>query len=404
MTCEESNRSILLTPGGAGAIGVIRVAGPDADFIVHRLFRAGTCDIRRADSTQDSPPTDLADGRIRYGRIVDGGEVIDDVLISLARANDPSAIDVCAHGGVRVIERILDALERHGAPIDHQSEAVDTAWPCGDAIEREAIRALVAAKTERGVRFLAWQRRHLAERVRQVAAECVGNPEMASASLQRMLAGYRAARALIDGATVVLVGPPNSGKSTLFNRLVGRLAAIVSPHAGTTRDWVSATISFDGIPVTLVDTAGQHDATEMLERQAIEQGKAAAERATLRILVLDGAREPTALTRGMLVASGVRTVVAINKSDLAQIWDRQTLPLKPSFGLVGVSAQEGDGVEALVTLCLQALGIEALADSTPCFFTPRQFELAGRALSDLPDAPAAARKVLVAELIESEGP
>ena len=370
MNVARDNRAMLLTPSGAGAIGLIRVTGSDALDIVGQIFR----------SQSNRPLTEIGADRLRYGRIVDAGETIDDVVVTRSEDRDVHTVDICAHGGVRILERILELLERHGALFTAWDvENVDV-FPSANLIEREALTGIREAKTTRGVCFAAWQREHLAGALDEIASLCSTDPNAAAERLSRFTGGYAAARTLLHGATVSIVGPPNSGKSTLLNRLVGRTAAVVSDRAGTTRDWVSVSVEIDGIAVTFVDTAGRRASTEGTERDAIAAGRAVDEEATLRLLVLSGAeRIPVALPGEFLTESDQPLLVAINKSDLQQAWQPCELPLdvrEACAGVLCVSAKTGEGIGELTRGITSALGIADFEVKFPCVFTDRQRRVA----------------------------
>lgn len=392
------NRSYLLTPPGAAAIAVIRVVGPRAQSIVDRVFRSTTHSKRRL----------VQIGPILYGRIEGtDGEAVDDVLVSRAYEQDKAdaeshaAFDVTTHGGVRVVECVLEALRRAGAPFAADSTVVRQVWQPQTTIECEVLDALAAAKTERAVTFLAWQRTNLVPTLEGVAASCAIDPDRAAARLETMASGFSAARLLLDGARIALVGPPNSGKSTLFNRLVGRSASIVSAGAGTTRDWVGEHVEFDGVPIHLVDTAGRHEQADKIEQDAIRAGHLAEERADLSLVVIDSSVRPCPLltaANGQDGEESVVRVVVFNKTDL--IVDAQTAPTAPSGSrFVRVSSLTGDGIPDLVEICLAALGFTAADDATPCLFTARQIDQAKAVMAELENDPERAADTIRQELI-----
>jgi tRNA modification GTPase len=352
--------------------------------VADRAFRP-----RRGAGLAESKP-----GELRYGHIVDGDESIDDVVAS--RPPDAGdAVDICSHGGVRVVERILSLLERLGAPFRDDVGLAVGAWHPRSAIEAEALQAMALAKTERALSFLAFQREQLPAHLDRLADDCVGAPQAAEAELARLLHTYPAARALTSGWTVAIVGPPNSGKSTLFNRLVGRTRAVVSPQAGTTRDWIEEVIDVDGLPVRLIDTAGRHDTPDSLEAQAIRAGSSVIDQADLLLLVLD---RSAPLPDRLSVRSDSRCIVVANKSDLVAAWTFSDLVTSRLAATVQVSAATGDGIPELLRLWTALSGLAALAADLPGLFAPRHRDLAQEARSAL----AAGRSQLASDIIKQQ--
>ena len=429
------HRVVVLTPPGAGAIGVVRVVGPDAVSLVNQAFRPASGGVLSA--TQGD--------RLRYGHFVDGTETIDDVIVSVTTRHEGKSheatkrrsdegkerhggteaqrhegknvetpkrrnaetqgedsadlvVDISAHGGVRVIERILQTLERLGVSVGEPGDAVGLAWPTGSLIEQEAVEALTGAKTERAVRFLAWQRENLPAELEAVALLCRSDPAEARQRLSAIADGYAVARTLVEGVTVALVGPPNSGKSTLFNRLIGRPATVVSPQPGTTRDWVAEPVEMDGVPVRLVDTAGRREADDPLEQQAVEVSRRVTEQAEVRLLLLDGSQPLSSSGKELLAASHLWTgcLTVINKADAGNAWPA---PNVGGHKTVSISALTGAGCDKLVSAILAVLGYRGWVESVPCLFTARQAEAAEDVLSVLTRDPMAAEQRLKRDLI-----
>ena len=161
---------------------------------------------------------------------------------------------------------------------------------------------------------------------------------------------FELSRLLLGGATVVIVGPPNVGKSTLANRLFDRPWSIESHESGTTRDWVGQSIAIEGIPIILADTAGLREEADPLEMQAIEQARPIIRSADAQILVLDASRPCGMLQRdwpeGFLDRS--KLVVALNKSDLG-VCEKVLLDVSKHLGVAPtiLCALQGEGLVPL---------------------------------------------------------
>lgn len=364
-----------------GAIAVIRVAGPEAQAIVRSVFRRGS---GRVGLTADA-------NRLWRGRLFDGDEEVDDVLVAphSTKGGDINVVDISAHGGMRVVARILLALERRGAIVHSTDDEFDTpCWPASNQIEVEADLALARARTRRAVEFLATQRSCLPSHLENIAEQAVRDPQAAVECLRALLERWTGNRHLINGAQVAVLGPPNAGKSTLTNRLVGRHAVLASPQAGTTRDWTSHETAIEGVPISVIDTAGVYDASGPLDAEAVERGLGRSAHADLHLVVLDGS-EPFAgafLDRIVRDLEPHRLLVAVNKIDLPPAWDRNRVaPFDPK-GVVTLSALTGEGVERMRQEVITLLGLtEAKADS-PSLFTSRQARLASEVLTGWPNS------------------
>ncbi len=383
MTSPAGARSLLLTPPGPGAVGLIRVTGPSAIAVTSRLFRptVGTLPL-------ESTPA----GVLRYGLLVEDSESLDDVVVALIGGPDGPTVEIAAHGGVRVLEQILLALHRAGAPLT-VPEAPASSEPTG-GIDSEVMAALPSAKTARSVRLLTRQFGHLAAHWRELA-EQIAASEVAAArlALTSLLATARGALRLVHGATVALVGPPNSGKSTLFNRLAGREAAVVSDRPGTTRDWISQVIELDGAAITLTDTAGLRDADDSLESAAIARGLGVIASADLRLRLADGslaeADEPSRS------AGGADELLVFTKADLTSTRLPSGGTSPGLYNSVHVSALTGQGLDELCEAVLRRLGIERGLEERLCLFTPRQVGIVTAVLSGVEETPREAADLLL---------
>jgi tRNA modification GTPase len=193
--------------------------------------------------------------------------------------------------------------------------------------------------------------------------------------IDALLAQARRGRLIREGLQVVILGPPNAGKSSLFNRLVGASRAIVTDVPGTTRDLLSEAVDIDGIRVTLVDTAGIRDSTDTIEKEGVSRANQAAVSADLVLHVLDRSRPlPGPLPDAIGHQPNVERLLVANKCDLPAAWtDQEALE---------VSATSGVGIEALRARIAGASESEPRRDE-PSITNIRHTELLSAARSAL---------------------
>ncbi len=356
MTTGGTTIAALLTPPGPGAIAVIGLTGPRVDLILHRI-------LRRANS--DSPPQ-LADHRPTFCRLVDEGSPVDDVVAMRMVRRETITAEINTHGGVRITQRLLMMLERHGAEIvNGESFHAST---CGTgSVEHEVDMALLRSGSRRLTRWLLSQRAVLPDYLELAHS---GRAE----GLASFLTRSRAATRLVRGIRLALVGPPNAGKSTLANRLMGRQRVLVSETAGTTRDWVRDTAFIQGWPVLLTDTAGVRTPDCPIESEAIRRGGEEAASADLVVIVLDSTVPPQArkdhlaeLTKRM--PADQERLIVLNKSDVAAR-DMASAGEDQLY----VSAKTGDGIDRLESETAGRLGLDLLHDGEPTAFLAEQIE------------------------------
>ncbi|MFM7320716.1 MAG: tRNA uridine-5-carboxymethylaminomethyl(34) synthesis GTPase MnmE [Armatimonadota bacterium] len=323
----------IATGPGNGGIGVIRISGPDADSVLARVARRESARF---------PPRSLVRARV-YDP--DTGAVVDDGLA--VRFPGPGSytgedtVELQVHGGTVALRACLSAVLRCGAVAAEPGEFTERAFRNGriDLAQAEAVAAMISAGSEAALRVARRQLdgeltaalRHAGDPLRAALAaieaaidypEEIGNPdprELAEHFLESvkrvdaLLAGAALGARLERGATVVLAGVPNVGKSSLLNRLAGREHAIVTDIPGTTRDPIEVDLAVDGIPVRFVDTAGLRSTDDPVESQGVERSRRRAGDADIVVVVLDatGPCWPDGLD-----PEDPRLMVVLNKIDL----------------------------------------------------------------------------------------
>ncbi len=394
----------IATPAGSGAVGIVRVSGSAALAVLERLCgRGGEAweDRRLVHAVARDPLS---------------GERLDDVLAVAMRGprsyTGEDVVELHAHGGALNVARLLRAVLAAGARVAEPGEFTRRAFSNGrmDLTQAEAVAAVIGASSERALRAAHGQLAGaLGARVEALRAEVAGvlaeveasidfpdeGLEFASAvelaqrvaatraRVDALAATYGVGRALREGVTVALVGRPNVGKSSLLNALCGEERALVAAEPGTTRDWVEARVVWDGVEVTLIDTAGEREAESDVERRGVALGRARAARADVVVRVEDTTSAPAAY--GAREAGGQDVLVAWNKIDLAPA----------DAGALGVSAATGAGLESLrAAVMARALGDDVDGSDGELVATERQrTELlgAGAALGQAAEALAESR-------------
>lgn len=369
MTAGDPTLAALLTPLAPGPIAVLAVAGPRTDAILSRILRG-----RGADR-----PPEIADDAPTFCRLVEDGEVLDDVVVVRTCGGDVVRAEINTHGGVRIAQRTLLLLEKCGATIVDAEDFAGRFTTAGP-VEQDVDRTLLQVTSRRLACWLLAQRRVLPTFLDR--PDSIGAVER-TAFLERSRIAIR----LIEGLRVAVIGPPNAGKSTLANRLMGSERVITSEQAGTTRDWVAETALIRGWPVTLTDTAGVRDTACQIEAEAIRRGSRQAGLADLTVVVLDATASPETRRKGLeattrLIPADRPGIVVLNKCDLENAECGSGIadcgsPIadwaagQPDSGLP-ISALTGAGVETLESWIESTFGLNRLDDDLPTAFLPHQ--------------------------------
>ena len=406
----------LASAAGRAGVAVVRISGPGAGAALADL--AGRL----------PPPRRAIHVRFRAGQ---GGETIDDgIALYFAAPASFTGEDVAElhlHGSRAVLSAVFEELgARSGFRLAEPGEFTRRAFLNGklDLTEAEAVADLVAAETaaqrRQALRQLSGEFGQLCEgwRTRLIRAQAQLEaeidfpdeelpPELWAAACLEMeelrreigarLADDRRGERLRDGVSIAILGPPNSGKSSLMNTLARRDVAITSSIAGTTRDIIEVALDLGGYPVILADTAGLRVTKDEVEEEGVRRARAHAEAADLRLIVLDVTRPDTAEVVRPLIDR--KTILVANKIDLAarakaawvaQLGPGPALPLSVTTGegmrhlvdhLTKVVAEIfGPGDAALITRARHRLALESCAAALDQFARAKLPELAAEEL------------------------
>jgi tRNA modification GTPase len=373
----------IATPPGRGGIGVVRLAGTRALEIALPMLRL---------------KHELEPGRAVFGELVEQSRRIDEVVVThFAKPHSyttDDVIEISAHGSPVVLRHIVELCVAAGARLAEPGEFTMRAFLNGriDLTQAEAVRDLIDSQTLYQAKVAAQQLEGSLSRrlqpIKQKLVELIAVLEagidfaeddvsvMPDATILRHIADVRApleqlsatfayGKIVHEGLTLAIVGRPNVGKSSLFNRLVERERAIVTATPGTTRDLVSETVAIGGIPVKLVDTAGIRDALDEAESLGIRKSMEALADADLVLIVLDSSQAETAEDRKLLSLAENRPVIVVgNKCDLGTSGQ---LPFRDHS--IRTSAVTGEGIAELRAAILRHVGGEAGAQAESGFLT-----------------------------------
>jgi tRNA modification GTPase len=371
----------ISTPVGRGGIGIVRLSGPRARDVVAPML----C-LRH----------EMAAGRARFGQLIEtdvSGEprVLDELVATYFAAphsyTGEDVVEIAMHGSPVLLEHAVRECCARGARLAEPGEFTQRAFLAGriDLTQAEAVGDLIDSSTLQQARVAARQMGGaLARQVAPVKAELVGLiatleagidfaeddiDVMPAAQIAQKISEVRAplealeqsfayGRVVRDGFRLAIVGRPNVGKSSLFNRLVERDRAIVTATPGTTRDLVTERVAIGGIPVDLVDTAGLREASDEAERIGIAKSREAMADADVVLLVVDATVGICRDDRAVLEAGAGRDViVAMNKRDLMNS-DVQVESSTAGSIALRTSAITGEGIAELRTAILSAVAGE----------------------------------------------
>ena len=408
MTKKRDTIAAIATPYGESAIGIVRMSGSDVAQILRKVFKtkAKTLKPRYA----------------HYGFIVDkDGQPIDEAVVIYYKAphsyTGEDMAEINLHGNPLILKRVLQRLLEEGARLAEPGEFTKRAFLNGklDLTQAEAVAELISAKTELARRLALNQLRGaLSKEIKPLREELLLLLALVESSIEfeeediptiekeelvnrlegilkrvnKLLKTAKTGKAIRKGLKLAIVGKPNVGKSSLFNRLLGEERAIVTSVAGTTRDYLEETVNLGGIPINLIDTAGVRDTRDTVERIGVERSLQKLKEADIILFVLDaGEEKPTEeeiKLANLVKESEKPTLVVLNKIDKGRRIDLSDFPLK-GFSILEVSAKTGEGLENLKEEILKTAGVST-SEGGNIYISLRHEELLKRAKKALENA------------------
>jgi len=378
-TPQNDTISAIITPPGEGGVAVIRLSGPGSIPITDGLFR-GKVKLREAKSQT-----------VHFGRICDDeGTMIDEVLVTLFRSphsyTTEDVVEISCHGSVFIAKKVLEILIGKGARHAGPGEFTQRAFLNGriDLSQAEAVADLIRADSAASHNLaLAQLRGTLSSTISKLRGRIVDLCSMVELELDfseegveligretllaelltvkmeifQLIDSYEHGKIHREGLRIVLVGPPNVGKSSILNSLIRENRAIVTNVSGTTRDTIEESVILDGIRFNIVDTAGLRDTQDVVEVEGIKRAREQIFHADIILFVIDPTIhgkiiEDVNIIDGYLEGKRkIEKIIVFNKSDLLEDSSTQLIGDRyPGFNVVVTSAKTGSGIRELEEL------------------------------------------------------
>ena len=351
----------IATPPGEGGVAVIRISGSDALGVADKIF--------------SGPVLSYKTHTAHFGKILNHeGIAIDEglalVMLSPRSYTGEDTVEIHCHGGSLISKRVLNTILKAGARAAQPGEFTFRAFINGklDLAQGEAVQQLIGAKNDLAVKMAEQQLQgkiskkiaSFQKRLTDIAAileawvdfpeedlefatmdEVIAALKSVLQEMQHLALTFHDGQILSHGIALCLTGPPNVGKSSLMNALLGKERAIVTDIPGTTRDLLEEEMKLGNLHFRLIDTAGIRDTQEIVEKEGIRRSKLAMEQADLILLVLDAAQG--------ICAESQKLIQSAPKEKTLLIWNKIDLPhakLAPE-NTISISAKEGIGLHEL---------------------------------------------------------
>lgn len=395
----------VATAKGAGGIAIVRISGNNASKIMKQVFIPASLTCK------------FESHRMMYGRAVDGnGETIDEVMAVLMCAprtyTREDVVEIQCHGGGVSAQAVLSRIIECGARMAMPGEFTRRAFENGriDLSKAEAVMQLIGANSQAAARASVRQLeggvsgfvRNVSDRLTDVLALIEASTDFPDEVEEEAAANQivgdlktiiheidkkcdkRSARLLREGASIVLAGRPNVGKSSMMNALLDQERAIVTAIPGTTRDVLTERIIIGGISAEISDTAGRRDTDDPVEKIGVDRARKAAESADIVLIVLDASQSLNEEDRNLIENADERCIVCLNKQDLDPVIKPEYIKSITRAKIMLISAESGMGIENLMNEMAERIAVNEENDGQ--LVHQRHLELARNASEYLKNA------------------
>lgn len=406
-----STIAAIATAQAAAGLGTVRISGENALTVGDSVFSA----------LSGKKLSSLPGYSALYGKVYDGSTPIDDCVALVFKApksyTGEDVVELSCHGGLYIMQKVLRAVLNVGAVPAEAGEFTKRAFLNGkmDLNEAEAVMSLISASGEEAraatlnaldgalSREIFSCREKLAVTAAFMAAwvdypddeiEELSDEQMTAtltqvhSSLTKLLDGFDAGKAILDGVDTAIVGRPNVGKSTLLNALSGSDRAIVTSVAGTTRDVLEETVRVGNVTLRLADTAGiRTDTDDEIEKIGVSRARERFDRASLVLMVLDAQNCLSADDKELLnMCEKKNCIVIVNKTDGEKKLDVTELSALTKKKIVEISAKENIGMQGLTEAIEEVIGTADFDPSAPLITTERQRSCVLKATENIKEA------------------
>lgn len=379
---SQKTIAAIATAVSPSGVGIIRMSGPDSFDVIKKIFKRKNGNLVFEEKIESHIVT--------HGYIVDDNEIIDEVLVITMKAphtyTGEDTVEIDCHGGVLVMRRILETVVKYGAVLAEPGEFSKRAFLNGkmDLSQAESVIDLIHSSNEFAHKNsikqlsgfvkekLSGIRKNILHEIAFIES-ALDDPEHYTLDdypdelkekvlsfvddVSILLKNADNGRLLKEGIQTVIVGKPNVGKSSFLNAILGEDRAIVTDIAGTTRDVLTETLTFDGITLNIVDTAGIRDTKDVVEKIGVERSKEYVKDADLVLFLIDSTVELSEEDKEILhFIKDKKVIILLNKTDISGILTSDSLKTRITkelgedcgFPVLSISAKTQSGIDSFI--------------------------------------------------------